>query len=210
MATLPSGATVKISTAERVAVGVRSDSVVFHVSLHVTESAAGTREASADPATGGPQQFISAKLPAGGTLLPRPRLGGDRRRTRFGTEQVWARPSRSIVTPERTIRILRARILRRPQRFRRRIRSRDRRRRFRRRSSPMSTSSPDDVARAAGRRHADPRRPRLDRRDDGAERSSPLVDMLVLPFFTHTVTVPALAPPDRGPRRAGAHAAAAS
>ena len=54
VAILPSGASVKISTAERIAVGVRSDSVVFHVSLHVAESAP-VRGGQPDPAAGGAQ-----------------------------------------------------------------------------------------------------------------------------------------------------------
>ena len=106
VATLPSGASVKISTADRIAVGVRSDSVVFHVSLHVTESA---------PVRGG---------------QPIPRLAGRSSSFRRSCQQVercyrdreWVviegergsgrtRLGQSVaqfVTPERTIRILRA------------------------------------------------------------------------------------------------------
>lgn len=38
VASLPSGVSVKISVADRIAIGVRNDSVVFHVSVHVTAS----------------------------------------------------------------------------------------------------------------------------------------------------------------------------
>ena len=84
VATLPSGASVKISTAERIAVAwPKRQCGVPRVSC-TSARALRFRGGQPHPATGGPQQFISAKLPAGRTVLPRPRMGGDRRRTRFG------------------------------------------------------------------------------------------------------------------------------
>ena len=48
------------------------------------------------------------------------------------------------------------------------------------------------VGRSARRGPADPSRPWLDRCNNGRRYRPPAVDILVLPFFTHTVTVPAL------------------
>ncbi len=59
VASLPSGVSVKISAAERIATGIRDDSVVFHVSLHVTASTPGARSGPVDPRSCRAQQLVS-------------------------------------------------------------------------------------------------------------------------------------------------------
>ncbi|CAN5605146.1 transcriptional regulator MimR [soil metagenome] len=189
VAELPSGASVKITTTERIAVGVRSDNVVFHVSLH----AAGSTQAR------GSQSI--------------PRLAGRSSSFRRSCQQVercyrdrdWVviegesgsgrtRVGQSVaqfVTPERTIRILRAESFDNTEAFV---------------AEFEAETESDDFAVIIANVDALP--------DEALEplsyvmqtragrgwiaatinsaRHSPLVDMLVLPFFTHTVTVPAL------------------
>lgn len=189
VATLPSGASMKISTAERIAVGVRSDSVVFHVSLHVTERT---------PARGG--QTI-------------PRLAGRSSSFRRSCQQVercyrdrdWVviegergsgrtRLGQSVaqyVTPERTIRILRAESFDTTDDFVAEFDAETDNDDFAVIVANVD-GLPDDaleplaavLAARAGRGWI--------AATTGADRHSPLVDMLILPFFTHTVTVPAL------------------
>lgn len=189
VATLPSGASMKISTAERIAVGVRSDSVVFHVSLHVTERT---------PARGG--QTI-------------PRLAGRSSSFRRSCQQVercyrdrdWVviegergsgrtRLGQSVaqyVTPERTIRILRAESFDAVDDFVAEFDAETDNDDFAVIVANVD-GLPDDaleplaavLAARAGRGWI--------AATTGADRHSPLVDMLILPFFTHTVTVPAL------------------
>lgn len=189
VATLPSGASMKISTAERIAVGVRSDSVVFHVSLHVTERT---------PARGG--QTI-------------PRLAGRSSSFRRSCQQVercyrdrdWVviegergsgrtRLGQSVaqyVTPERTIRILRAESFDAVDDFVAEFEAETDNDDFAVIVANVD-GLPDDaleplaavLAARAGRGWI--------AATTGADRHSPLVDMLILPFFTHTVTVPAL------------------
>lgn len=189
VATLPSSTSVKISTAERIAVGVRSDSVVFHVSLHVTERA---------PVRGG---------------QPIPRLAGRSSSFRRSCQQVercyrdgeWVvlegergsgrtKLGQSIaqfVTPERTVRILRTDAFCSADDFVAEFEA--------------ETDSPDfavivaDIDDLAGDVLEPLAAVMQSRAGHGwiaattsTERNTPVVDMLILPFFTHTVTVPAL------------------
>ena len=189
VATLPSGASVKISTAERIAVGVRSDSVVFHVSLHVTESA---------PVRGG---------------QPIPRLAGRSSSFRRSCQQVercyrdreWVviegergsgrtRLGQSVaqfVTPERTIRILRAESFDTADRFVTEFEAETDGDDF-----AVIVANVDELADDVLEPLAAVMQSRAGRgwiaATTSTERNSPLVDMLVFPFFTHTVTVPAL------------------
>ncbi|WP_029114609.1 sigma-54-dependent Fis family transcriptional regulator [Mycobacterium sp. URHB0044] len=189
VATLPSGTSVKLSTAERIAVRVRSDSVVLHVSLHVTERT---------PARAG---------------RPIPRLAGRSSSFRRSCQQVercvrdreWVviegergsgrtRLGQSVaqyVSPERTIRVLRAESFDTAEDF----------------VAEFEAETDDDdfaviVADVDGLADEvlEPLAAVMQTRagrgwiaaTTSTERNSPLVDMLVLPFFTHTVTVPAL------------------
>lgn len=189
VATLPSSTSVKISAAERIAVGVRSDSVVFHVSLHVTESA---------PVRGG--QAI-------------PRLAGRSSSFRRSCQQVercyrdreWVviegehgsgrrRLGQSVaqfVTPERTIRILCAESYCSADDFVAEFEAETDSDDF-----AVIVANVDELADDALEPLAAVMQTRAGRgwiaATTSAERNSPLVDMLVLPFFTHTVTVPAL------------------
>jgi transcriptional regulator of acetoin/glycerol metabolism len=189
VATLPSGTSVKISTVERIAVRVRSDSVVFHVSLHVTEST---------PVRGG---------------QPIPRLAGRSSSFRRSCQQVercyrdreWVviegergsgrtRLGQSVaqfVTPERTVRILRADSFTSTDDFVAEFETETDWADF-----AVIIANVDQLADDALEPLASILQTRAGRgwiaATTSTERSSPLVDMLVLPFFTHTVTVPAL------------------
>jgi len=189
VATLPSGASVKISAAERIAVRVRSDSVVFHVSLHITESA---------PVRGG---------------QPIPRLAGRSSSFRRSCQQVercyrdreWVviegergsgrtRLGQSVaqfVSPERTIRILRAESFDTAERFVTEFEAETDCDDF-----AVIVANVDELADDVLEPLAAAMQMRAGRgwiaATTSTERNSPLVDMLVLPFFTHTVTVPAL------------------
>jgi sigma-54 dependent transcriptional regulator, acetoin dehydrogenase operon transcriptional activator AcoR len=189
VATLPSGASVKISTADRIAVGVRSDSVVFHVSLHVTESA---------PVRGG---------------QPIPRLAGRSSSFRRSCQQVercyrdreWVviegergsgrtRLGQSVaqfVTPERTTRILRAESFETAEHFVTEFEAETDGEDF-----AVIVANVDELADDVLEPLAAIMQSRAGRgwiaATTSTERNSPLVDMLVFPFFTHTVTVPAL------------------
>ncbi len=190
VAILPSGASVKISTAERIAVGVRSDSVVFHVSLHVTESA---------PVRGG---------------QPIPRLAGRSSSFRRSCQQVercyrdreWVviegergsgrtrlgQAVAQFVTPERTIRILRVESFTTAESFVAEVEAETDSDDFAVIVANVDELA-DDVLRTAGRRAC--RRARAaagSPRRRAQSATHRMVDMLVLPFFTHTVTVPAL------------------
>jgi transcriptional regulator of acetoin/glycerol metabolism len=189
VATLPSGASVKISAAERIAVRVRSDSVVFHVSLNITESA---------PVRGG---------------QPIPRLAGRSSSFRRSCQQVercyrdreWVviegergsgrtRLGQSVaqfVSPERTIRILRAESFDTAERFVTEFEAETDCDDF-----AVIVANVDELADDVLEPLAAAMQMRAGRgwiaATTSTERNSPLVDMLVLPFFTHTVTVPAL------------------
>jgi transcriptional regulator of acetoin/glycerol metabolism len=189
VATLPSGTSVKLSTAERVAVRVRSDSVVLHVSLHVTERT---------PARGG---------------RPIPRLAGRSSSFRRSCQQVercfrdreWVviegergsgrtrlgQAVAQFISPERTVRILRAESFDTAEDFVAEFEAETDGHDF-----AVIVADVDDLADEALDPLAAVMQTRAGRgwiaATTSAERNSPLVDMLVLPFFTHTVTVPAL------------------
>jgi transcriptional regulator of acetoin/glycerol metabolism len=189
VATLPSGTSVKLSTAERVAVRVRSDSVVLHVSLHVTERT---------PARGG---------------RPIPRLAGRSSSFRRSCQQVercfrdreWVviegergsgrtrlgQAVAQFISPERTVRILRAESFDTAEDFVAEFEAETDGDDF-----AVIVADVDDLADEALDPLAAVMQTRAGRgwiaATTSAERNSPLVDMLVLPFFTHTVTVPAL------------------
>jgi transcriptional regulator of acetoin/glycerol metabolism len=189
VATLPSGTSVKISTAERIAVGVRSDSVVFHVSLHIAESA---------PVRGG---------------LPIPRLAGRSSSFRRSCQQVercyrdreWVviegergsgrtrlgQAVAQFVTPERAIRVLRAENFATAELFVAELEAETDCEDF-----AVVVANVDELADDALQPLATVMQTRVGRgwiaATTSTERNSPMVDMLVLPFFTHTVSVPAL------------------
>jgi transcriptional regulator of acetoin/glycerol metabolism len=189
VATLPSGTSVKISTAERIAVGVRSDSVVFHVSLHIAESA---------PVRGG---------------LPIPRLAGRSSSFRRSCQQVercyrdreWVviegergsgrtrlgQAVAQFVTPERAIRVLRAENFATAELFVAELEAETDCEDF-----AVVVANVDELADDALQPLATVMQTRVGRgwiaTTTSTERNSPMVDMLVLPFFTHTVSVPAL------------------
>jgi transcriptional regulator of acetoin/glycerol metabolism len=189
VATLPSGVAVKISAAERIAARIRSDSVVFHVSLHVTESAP-VRGGQSIPGLAGRsssfrrtcQQVERCCRDREWVVIEGERGSG---RTRLGQSVAH------FVTPERSVAILRAEAFDTADDFVA--------------AFEAETDLADFAVVIAN----------VDELDDNAlvplaavlqtragrgwvaattstERNSPVVDMLVLPFFTHTVTVPAL------------------
>ncbi|WP_237394513.1 sigma-54-dependent Fis family transcriptional regulator [Mycobacterium paraintracellulare] len=190
VATLPSGVAVKITAAERIAARVRGDSVVFHVAVHTAE-----------------------RVPAPNTARLIPRLVGRSGSWRRSCHQVercyrdrdWvviegesgsgrSRIGQCVaqhVTPERTVRILRAESFAGSDEF---VAEFD-----------AETNSDDFAVVIAN----------VDQLDEEAlqplagglqscagrgwvaatmstETRSALVDLLILPFFTHTVSVPPL------------------
>ncbi|MDT5324981.1 MAG: sigma-54 dependent transcriptional regulator, acetoin dehydrogenase operon transcriptional [Mycobacterium sp.] len=189
VATLPSGASVKISTAERIAVGVRSDSVVFHVSLHVTPSAP-VRAGQPIPRLAGRsssfrrscQQVERCYRDREWVVIEGERGSG---RTRLGQSVA------QFVTPERTIRILRAESFDSADDFVAEFEAETDGTDF-----AVIVANVDELDDDALEPLAAVMQTRAGRgwiaATTGTERNSPLVDMLVLPFFTHTVTVPAL------------------
>jgi transcriptional regulator of acetoin/glycerol metabolism len=187
--TLPSGVSVKISAAERIAFRVRSDSVVFHVSLHITESA---------PVRGG--QSI-AGLAGRSSSFRRScqqveRCYRDREwvviegesgtgRTRLGQSVAHS------VTPERSVTVLRAESFDTADDFVAAFEAETDSADF-----AVIVANVDDLDNDTLEPLASVLQTRAGRgwvaATTSTERRSPLVDMLVLPFFTHTVTVPAL------------------
>lgn len=190
VAALPSGATVKISAVERVSARVRNDSVVFHVALHITESIA---------------------APSGGQTIPR--LAGRSSSWRRSCQQVercyrdrdWvviegemgsgrAKLGQSVaqfVTPERTVRILRVESFDDSEQLVAEFDAETDCDDF-----AIILSNVDELTEEVLEPLAASMQSCAGRgwiaATMGTERRSPLVDMLVLPFFTHTVTVPAL------------------
>jgi len=189
VAALPSGASVKITAAEHIAVGVRVNGVVFHVSVHFAES---------DRVHG---------------TYAIPRLAGRSSSFRRSCQQVercyrdreWVvvegehgsgrkhlvHSVAHFVSPERDIPVLQ-------------LDSFDTAREFIAHFD-AETEAPDFAVIVADLDELpdevlDPLAAILQTRagrgwiaaTTSSERNSPLVDMLVLPFFTHTVTVPAL------------------
>jgi len=189
VATLPSGNSVKISTAERIAVGVRSDSVVFHVSLHVTESAP-VRAGQPIPRLAGRsssfrrscQQVERCYRDREWVVIEGERGSG---RTRLGQSVA------QFVTPERTIRILRAESFDSADDLVAEFEAETDWPDF-----AVIIANVDEFSDDALEPLAAVLQTRVGRgwiaATTSIERNSPLVDMLVLPFFTHTVTVPAL------------------
>ncbi|CAN5563013.1 transcriptional regulator MimR [soil metagenome] len=189
VASLPSGISVKISTAERIAVRVRSDSVVFHVSLHVTETIP-SRGGQAIPRLAGRsssfrrscQQVERCYRDRDWVVIEGERGSG---RTRLG--QAVAQ----YVTPERTIRILSAESFDSVDDFVAEFDAETADDDF-----AVIIADVDELPDEALEPLASVLQSRAGRgwiaATTGTERHSPLVDMLVLPFFTHTVTVPAL------------------
>jgi transcriptional regulator of acetoin/glycerol metabolism len=189
VATLPSGTSVKISAAERIAVGVRSDSVVFHVSLRVTESAP-ARVRQPIPRLAGRsssfrrscQQVERCYRDREWVVIEGERGSG---RTRLG--QAVAQ----FVTPERAIRILRAGSFASADLFVTEFDAETDCDDF-----AVIVANVDELADDVLEPLAAVMQTRAGRgwiaATTSTERKSPLVDMLVLPFFTHTVTVPAL------------------
>lgn len=188
VATLPSSTSVKITVADRVAVGVRNDSVVFHISLHVTERV---------PAPGG---HVIPRLAGRSSSFRRScqqveRCYRDREwvviegergsgRTRLG--QAVAQ----FVTPERTVRVLRSAAFSTDEfvaQFETETEGDD---------FAVIVADIDELPDDALEPIAAVMQSRVGHGWIAAtmstERGSPLVDMLLLPFFTHTVTVPAL------------------
>jgi transcriptional regulator of acetoin/glycerol metabolism len=187
--TLPSGVSVKISAAERIAVRVRSDSVVFHVSLHVTESAP-VRGGRAIPGLAGRsssfrrscQQVERCYRDREWVVIEGERGSG---RTRIG-EAVT-----QFVTPERHATILRAESFDTADDFVAAFEAETDLADF-----AIIVANVDQFADAALEPLAATMQGCAGRgwvaATTSTERNSPLVDMLILPFFTHTVTVPAL------------------
>ena len=100
MAVLPSGTTAKLSVADRAQIGSARTNVVFHIRLsaEITVHPRGHPTTSSDTHTraGRPQQLLAAKLPAAGTLLPRPSLGGCLRARKAPAGRSWPRLSESM------------------------------------------------------------------------------------------------------------------
>jgi transcriptional regulator of acetoin/glycerol metabolism len=190
VASLPSGTTVKISAVERVSARVRNDSVVFHVALHITESVA---------------------TPSAGQTIPR--LAGRSSSWRRSCQQVercyrdrdWVviegepgsgrtklgQSVAQFVTPERTVRILRVGPSYTSEHLVAEFEAETDCEDF-----AVILSNVDELTEDALEPLAASMQSRAGRgwiaATMGTERRSPLVDMLILPFFTHTVTVPAL------------------
>lgn len=189
VAGLPSGASVKITTADRIAVGVRSDSVVFHISLHVA-GATPARASQAIPRLAGRsssfrrscQQVERCYRDRDWVVIEGESGSG---RTRLGQSVA------QFVTPERTIRILRAESFDDTEAFVAEVEAETDADDFAVIIANVDLL-PDDALEPlsyvmqtrAGRGWI--------AATTNTDRHSPLVDMLVLPFFTHTVTVPAL------------------
>lgn len=186
---LPSGTSVKISAAERIAVGVRSDSVVFHVSLHVTASAP-ARARQPIPRLAGRsssfrrscQQVERCYRDQEWVVIEGERGSG---RTRLGQSVA------QFVTPERTIRVLNAESFCSADDFVAEFEAETDCLDF-----AVIVANLDELPDDALEPLAAVMQSRAGRgwiaATTSADRRSPLVDMLLLPFFTHTVTVPAL------------------
>lgn len=189
VATLPSGTSVKISAAERIEVGVRSDSVVFHISLHVTESAP-VRAMRAIPRLAGRsssfrrscQQVERCYRDREWVVIEGEHGSG---RTKLGQSVA------QFVTPERAVRILRAESFSSADDFVAEFEAETDCSDF-----AVIVANIDELGDDALEPLASVLQARAGRgwiaATTSAERNSPLVDMLLLPFFTHTVTVPAL------------------
>ena len=192
VAVLPSGSTARISAAEHVSTRGRSAHVVFHVQV---------------------------QLPAESTAVPRvalasiPQLGGRSSSWRRSCQQVercyrdrdWVvidgesgsgrtklgQAVAQHVTPERTVRVLRVENFDTPEDFVAELEAETESDDF-----AVVIANVDDLPEEALEPLAAVLQNRAGRgwiaATTGPATRSPLVDILVLPFFTHTVTVPAL------------------
>jgi transcriptional regulator of acetoin/glycerol metabolism len=189
VANLPGGASVKISAAQRIAVGVRSDSVVFHVSVHVTESAPIRSKQNIPRLAGRSSSFRRSCQQVERCYRDREWvvIEGERGSGRTYLGQSVA----NFVTPERPISVLHITDFDTPECFVATFESETDAADFAVIVANVD-ELPDEVL--------DPLAAIMQTRagrgwiaaTTSTDRNSPLVDMLMLPFFTHTVTVPAL------------------
>jgi transcriptional regulator of acetoin/glycerol metabolism len=189
VANLPGGASVKISAAQRIAVGVRSDSVVFHVSVHVTESAPMRSKQNIPRLAGRSSSFRRSCQQVERCYRDREWvvIEGERGSGRTYLGQSVA----NFVTPERPISVLHITDFDTPECFVATFESETDAADFAVIVANVD-ELPDEVL--------DPLAAIMQTRagrgwiaaTTSTDRNSPLVDMLMLPFFTHTVTVPAL------------------
>lgn len=187
--TLPSGTSVKISVAERVSVGIHCGGVVFHVSLHVAESVP-ARGVRAIPGVAGRsssfrrscQQVERCYCDREWVVIEGERGSG---RTRIGQAVV------RFVTPGRRATILRAESFDTADAFVSAFEAETDVADF-----AVVVANVDEIDEAALEPLAAAMQSCAGRgwvaATTSTERNSPLVDTLILPFFTHTVTVPAL------------------
>lgn len=190
VAALPSGTTVKLSAVERVSARVRSDSVVFHVALHVTENVAVRSAGQTIPRLAGRssswrrscQQVERCYRDRDWVVIEGETGSG---RTKLG--QAVAQ----FVTPERTVRILRADSFGTSEQLVAEFDAETGCEDFAVILSNVDELTEDVLEPLAASMQTCAGRGWI-AATMGTERRSPLVDMLVLPFFTHTVTVPAL------------------
>jgi transcriptional regulator of acetoin/glycerol metabolism len=192
IATLPSGTTAKISTAQQVSEHGRNAHVVFHVLVQLSAERTAVRPAA---------------------LPPIPQLAGRSSSWRRSCQQVdrcyrdrdWVviegeggsgrtklgQAVAQHVTPERTVRVLRLENFGTPEGFVAEIEAETDSDDF-----AIIIANVDDLPEEALESLAAVLQTRAGRgwiaATMGAGTRSPLVDILVLPFFTHTVTVPAL------------------
>lgn len=190
IATLPSGVAVKITATERIATRVRNDSVVFHVAVHATE-----------------------RFPRPNSARPIPRLVGRSSSWQRSCHQVercyrdrdWvviegesgsgrSRIGQCVaqhVTPERAVRILRAESFASSDEF---VAEFDAETDFE--DFAVVIANVDQIAEEALQPLAGSLQSCAGRGWVAAtmstETRSASVDLLILPFFTHTVSVPAL------------------
>ena len=190
VASLPSGVSVKISVADRIAIGVRNDSVVFHVSVHVTASTPVRGGGQSVPGLAGRsssfrrscQQVERCYRDREWVVLEGERGSG---RTRLGQSVA------QFVSPERSVAILREDDFTSADDFVAAFELETDSADF-----AVIVANVDELADEVLEPLAAVMQARAGRgwiaATTSSERNSPLVDALVLPFFTHTVTIPAL------------------
>lgn len=190
VASLPSGVSVKISVADRIAIGVRNDSVVFHVSVHVTASTPVRGVGHSVPGLAGRsssfrrscQQVERCYRDREWVVLEGERGSG---RTRLGQSVA------QFVSPERSVTILREEHFGSADDFVAAFELETDSADF-----AVIVANVDELADEVLEPLAAVMQARAGRgwiaATTSSERNSPLVDALVLPFFTHTVTIPAL------------------
>ncbi|MGB3484260.1 MAG: helix-turn-helix domain-containing protein [Mycobacterium sp.] len=190
VAALPSGATVKISAVERVSARVRNDSVVFHVALHIAESVTAPSSAQSIPRLAGRssswrrscQQVERCYRDRDWVVIEGETGSG---RTRLGQSVA------QFVTPERTVRIFRAESFSSSEQFIAEFDAETEGDDFAVILADVDELGEDVLEPVASIMQTCAGRGWI-AATMGTERRSPLVDTLLLPFFTHTVTVPAL------------------